>query len=388
MNTVPVYLDNNATTRIAPRALEAMMPYLTDVYANPSSVHRLGHQAAAAVEHAREQVAAMLGARPSEIIFTSGGTESNNAALYGLAAARPAKRHIVATAVEHHALLEPLARLEREGYRVTRLAVDAGGQIDLDELRDALCDDTLLVSAMLANNETGAILPVAEIARVAAERDVFVHTDAVSAAGKLAIDAEQLGVALLSLSAHKFHGPKGAGALYLRRGTPWRPLIVGGAQERDRRGGTQNVPGIIGMGVACELVGAAMAQDAERVRARRDRLAAGITERCPGARIIAADAPRLPNTACVCFPGIEAEALLILLSEAGICVSSGAACSSGSLEPSHVLAAMGIDPAMAHGQIRFSLSHLTTDAEIDHVLDTLPDLLARISTVSTEGTAR
>lgn len=385
MSSTPVYLDNNASTQIDPRVLDAMMPYLTDRYANPSSAHRFGSQVTAAIEQARDQVAALLGARPSEIVFTSGGTESDNAAVFGLAAARPDKRHLIATAVEHHALLEPLTRLEREGYRVTRLAADTNGQIDLDALRDALDDDTVLVSAMLANNETGAILPVAEIARIAAERRVPVHTDAVAAAGKLPIDVEQLGVSLLSISAHKLHGPKGVGVLYLRRGTAWQPLIVGGSQERNRRGGTHNAPGIIGLGAACELAAAAVDTHAERVRTLRDRLETEIVARCPGARVIAANGPRLPNTACICFPGIQAEALLILLSEAGVCVSSGAACSSGSLEPSHVLAAMGIDPTLAHGQIRFSLSRLTTEADIDRTLDVLPGLLAKISAVNAEG---
>lgn len=377
-----VYFDNNATTRLDPRVLDVMMPYLTEDYGNPSSMHHFGAKVAAEIEQARSSVAAMLGARESEIVFTSGGTESNNAALRGVAAARPNRRHIITTTVEHHAVLEPIDRLEQEGYAVTRVGVDAAGHVDLDALRDAIRDDTLLISIMLANNETGVIHPVAEIAKLAAERGVLVHTDAVCAIGKMPTDVVELGVHLLTISTHKFHGPKGCGALFIRRGTPFRAMILGGPQERDRRGGTHNAPALIGMGKACELVRAEADDWNRHVRPLRDRLETEIAARFPIAHVIAADSERVPNTSCICFEGVEAEALLLLLSEAGVCASSGAACSSGSLEPSHVLQAMGIDARIAQGQIRFSLCHWNTDADVDRLLEVLPAMISKVAAIS------
>lgn len=379
------YLDNNASTRVDPRVVDAMLPYFGERYGNPSSLHQFGAGVAADIEQARGAVAGAIGARDSEIVFTSGGTESDNTAIRGLAAARPGKRHIITTAVEHHAILECLESLEQDGYAITRVGVDADGRLDLAALRAAIRDDTLLISAMLANNETGVIFPVAQIAAIARERGVFVHTDAVNALGKMPIDVEKLGVHLLSLSAHKCYGPKGCGALYIRRGTPFRSLIVGGPQERHRRGGTLNAPGIIGLGRACELIASAPPEEHARIRALRDRLEREVVGRCPNVHVIGQGAERLGNTACLCFAGVEAEAVLLLLSQAGLCASSGAACSSGSLEPSHVLKAMGVDPHVAQGQVRFSLGRFSTDAEVDRLIETLPGVLARVAAVGSSA---
>ena len=373
-----VYLDNNATTRPAPEVLAAMQPCLSELYANPASPHRFGSRAAAAVEEARSRVAALLGARESEIVFTSGGTESNNAALRGVFAAQPHRRHLVVSTVEHHALLAPAELLERRGVSVTRIGVDRQGRLDLDALADALRDDTLLVSIMLANNETGVIFPLAEVCRIAHARGALVHTDAVSAIGKIPVNVAELGVDLLSASAHKLHGPKGVGALYIRRGTPFCPLLVGGPHENQRRAGTLNVPGIVGFGAACALA-ADSAGANEQVRRLRDHFERELARRVGDVQIVAADAPRLPNTSCVCFAGLSAEAILLLLSEAGVCVSSGSACSSGSLEPSHVLRAMGLDPHVAQGQIRFSFGRYNTADEVERVLALLPEIVAEVA---------
>jgi len=379
VNDRTTYLDNNATTRIDPRVLEAMWPYLTEQYSNPSSVYYFGAQVAARLEEARGQVGRLIGARDSEIVFTSGGTEANNAALRGVFAARPTKRHLIISAVEHHAILEPAALLEREGVQVTRLGVGQDGRLDLDALADAIRDDTLLISIMLANNETGVIFPLKQVCEVAKSRGVLIHTDAVNAAGKMPVNVDDLGVDLLSLSAHKVHGPKGAGALYIRRGTPHRPLLVGGPQERERRGGTHNVAGIVGFGVACELLCTNERDSMKRVAELRDRLERELTQRFKNAHIMGSRAERVPNTTCACFAGSQAEAILLLLSEAGVCASSGSACSSGSLEPSHVLKAMGIEPDIAQGQIRFSLSRFNTAEDIDRLLEVLPPILEKVA---------
>jgi cysteine desulfurase len=375
------YLDNNATTRLDPRVLEAMMPYLTERYGNPSSLHHFGAQVGADLEAARTRVARLIGARESEIVFTGGGTESGNAALRGLCAARPTKRHLVVSTVEHPAILKVAEVLERDGLEVTRVRVDRDGRLDLDALRDALRDDTLAVSVMLANNETGVIFPLAEVCQIAKARGVLVHTDAVNAVGKIPVDVNGLGVDLLSLSAHKMHGPKGTGALYVRRGTPFRPLLVGGSQERGRRAGTENTPGIVGLGIACEVSAGTETATTEQISALRERLECELTRRFKAAQIIGARTARLRNTTCVCFAGCPAEALLLLLSEAGICASSGSACSSGSLEPSHVLQAMEIPARVAQGQIRFSLSRFNTAEDIDHLLETLPRVLEKVAAV-------
>ena len=376
------YLDNNATTRIDPRVVETMTPYLTEWYGNPSSVHSFGARVAADIEQARGQVAACIGAKESEIVFTSGGTEADNAALRGVAAARPRKKHIIISAVEHHAILETSERMEQDGHEVTQVGVDAAGRLDFDELAAALRDDTLLVSVMLVNNETGVVFPLGEVCRIAHDRGVLVHTDAVNAIGKTDCDVERLGVDLLSLSAHKIHGPKGVGALYIRRGTPFRSLLIGGPQERQRRGGTHNAAGIMALGRACEIMREESTNSHAKIAMLRDRLEREIAERIPTAHVIGCDAERVANTSCICFAGVGAEAVLMLLSEAGVCVSSGAACSSGSLEPSHVLRAMGIDPVIAQGQIRFSLSRFSTDEDVDRLLDVLPRVLDRVAAVN------
>jgi cysteine desulfurase len=377
------YLDNNATTRVDDAVIAAMAPYFSDYYGNPSSLHTFGAQVAAQIESARSSVARLIGARDSEIVFTSGGTEADNAALRGVLAARPNRRHVVLSAVEHHALIELGEAVEREGVAVSWVGVDRDGRLDLDGLSAALRDDTALVAVMLANNETGVVYPLKEVCALAHARGALVHSDAVNAAGKMAIDVEALGVDLLALSAHKVYGPKGVGALYIRRGTAFRPLQIGGPQERHRRGGTHNVPGIIGLGAACDLLVSHLerGQETARVEALRGALEAGLKERFVDSEIVGAGAPRLPNTTCVCFPGVEAEALLLLLSEARICASSGAACSSGSLEPSHVLKATGIPPEIAQGQIRFSLGRYNTEADVSRLLEVLPDLVAKVAAV-------
>ncbi|MEP0846802.1 MAG: aminotransferase class V-fold PLP-dependent enzyme [Phycisphaerae bacterium] len=375
----PTYLDNNATTRVDPRVLDSMLPYLRERYGNPSSSHQFGAQVAAEIEHARAQVAGLMGARAREIIFTSGGTESNNAALRGVLAARPNKRHVVMSAVEHHSVLEVGEALEREGIAVTHVPVDGEGRLDLDALRDALRDDTALVSVMLANNETGVLSPVQEVCRLAGARGVPVHTDAVNAIGKVDVNVEALGVSLLSLSAHKIYGPKGVGALYVRRGVAFRATQLGGPQEQHRRGGTLNAPGIIGIGAACELLAGAERGSTARIRALRDRLEREVLRRFDNARAVGAAAERTPNTSCICFAGVSAEPVLLLLSEAGVCVSSGAACSSGSLEPSHVLRAMGIPAEVAQGQVRFSLGRFNTDRDVDRLLEVLPGVLDKVA---------
>ncbi|MEW6197072.1 MAG: aminotransferase class V-fold PLP-dependent enzyme [Planctomycetota bacterium] len=378
MSTTITYLDNNATTRPDERVVATMLPLLTERWGNPSSAHHFGAQVAAEIEDARRRVAALIGARDSEIIFTSGGTESDNAALRGVLAAQPDKRHLVISAVEHHAIFETAERLEHEGVAVTRLGVDGDGRLDLAELERALRPDTGLISIMLANNETGVIFPLREISRIAAARGVPVHTDAVNALGKVPIHVEELGVALLSLSSHKVYGPKGVGALYLRRGTPFLPWQTGGAQERQRRGGTLNAPGIVGLGMACELLRQHAAEDNRRIAELRQRLETELMRRFPNVHIIGAGAERLPNTTCACFAGLPSEALLILLSEAGVCVSSGSACTSGSLELSHVLAAMHVAPEVGQGQIRFSLGRFTTDADLDRLFEVLPRIVAKV----------
>lgn len=376
-----VYLDNNATTRPDPRVIEAMLPFLTERYGNPASLHHFGASVTPEMETARGWVARAIGARDSEIVFTSGGTESNNLALRGVLTARPAKRHVVISTVEHHAILEPAAALEREGVSLSRIVVDGDGRLDLTALDAAIRSDTALVSIMLVNNETGIISPIREVSEIVRRRGTLLHCDAVNAFGKLPINVESLGADLLSLSAHKIHGPKGCGALYIRRGTPLRPLIAGGPQERQLRGGTSNVASIVGFGKACELFGGA-GDYASVVGPLRDRLEGGITQTFEIALVAGHSAPRVANTSCVCFAGINAEPVILLLSEAGICVSSGAACSSGSLEPSHVIAAMGIDPRIAQGQVRFSLSRLTTESEIDRVLAMLPRIIEKVAAVT------
>jgi cysteine desulfurase len=373
------YLDNNATTRVDPRVLEAMLPFFCDEYGNPSSAHQFGARVAGRIEEARTQVARLIGARETEIVFTSGGTEADNLALRGVLAARPSKRHVVISAVEHHAIFEPCELFEREGYEVTSVSVDREGRLDLEQLAASIRDDTAIISIMLANNETGVIFPVREVAAIGAKHGVPVHTDAVNALGKIRVNVEELGVNLLSLSSHKIYGPKGVGALYVRRGTPLRPMMIGGSQERKRRGGTSNAPGIVGLGAACQILHESGEAGMEQVRVLRDRLESELKRRFADVVLLGAGAERLPNTCCACFAGLSSEPLLLLLSENGICVSSGAACSSGSLEPSRVVLAMGIEPHVGQGQVRFSLGRFNTTADIDRLFEVLPGVVEKVA---------
>jgi len=377
-----IYLDNNATTRPLDEVVEAMLPFLRDEYANPSSIHQFGQRIRHRVEVAREQVAGLIHAQPREIVFTSCGTESINLAIRGILNARPERRHVITSAVEHSAVRKLCARLAQEGYEVDALGVDGEGRLEPAELESRIRDDTALVSLMHANNETGVLFPIQAIAELCAAREVPLHVDAVQSAGKVPIDVNTLPVTLLSLSGHKLHGPKGVGALYVRRRTRLVPLLIGGRQERDTRGGTENVAGIIGMGVACEAAGHRPDEERQRVARLRDRLQQGICDAISTAHVIGGAAERVYNTTNIAFEGLEAEAILILLSEAGVCASSGSACSSGSLEPSHVLEAMGVDPRIGHGAIRFSLSPFNTEHEIDEVVGLMPTLLSRLASLS------
>jgi cysteine desulfurase len=379
-----VYLDNNATTKPAPEVVEAMLPYLTEWYGNPSSVHRFGQRARQAIDEARGQIAALIHCAESELLFTSGGTESINAAIRGLVAARAPRKRIVISSVEHSATRELCAQLEREGAEVVPIPVDVRGAMDLDELKNAVTVETALVSIMWANNETGVLFPVERIAEICRSAKVPFHCDGTQAVGKIPVEVMAGRFDAMSFASHKFHGPKGIGALYIRRGLRIRPLIIGGPQERDRRGGTENVPGIVGMGKAAELA-AANLPSMSGVAEMRDRLEAGILSRIASATVNGRTDERIPNTTNIGFAQLEAEAILLLLSERGICASAGAACSSGSLEPSHVLKAMHIDEKIAHGAIRFSLSRYTVDAEIDRTLSVLPGIVERLQAVLPVG---
>lgn len=378
MPDAAIYLDNNATTRVDERVVAAMLPCFTELYGNPSSGHRFGGAIAARVAAARTSVARLIGARDSEIVFTSGGTEADNAALRGVLAANPRRRHLVVSAVEHHAILDLAEVLRGEGVEVTVVGVDRDGRLDLATLERTVRDDTALVSIMLANNETGAVLPVREVCEIATRRGIPVHTDAVNALGKTPLDVESLGVSLLSLSAHKVYGPKGVGALYLRQGTAFRAWMVGGHQESDRRGGTHNAAGIVGFGVACDILRAEGDTLRAHLRHLHTRVETELTRRFPEALIVGAGAERLVNTTCVCFPDASAEAILLLLSEQGVYLSSGAACASGALEPSHVLRAMGVERRFALGQIRISLGRYNTESDVGRLFELLPDAIARV----------
>jgi cysteine desulfurase len=379
-----VYLDNNATTKLDPEVVEAMMPYLTEWYGNPSSVHRFGQRSRKGIDTARGQVAAMIGAAEGEIAFGGGGTEVINWAIRGLLAARGPRKKIVTSVVEHSATRELCKQLAREGAEVVEIAVDQKGAIDLDALKGAIDEQTALVSVLLANNETGVIFPVGEIAQLCKAQRVPFHCDGTQAVGKIAVNVKELGVDAMSFAPHKFHGPKGIGVLYARRGVRVRPLIIGGPQENSRRGGTENVPGIVGTGKACELAGQHLSE-MERVKGMRDRLEAGILELIDQTFVNGDPEKRVPNTTNLSFARLEAEAILLLLSEQGVCASAGAACSSGSLEPSHVLKAMNLDPKIAHGAIRFSLSRFTSEAEIDRALELLPPIIRKLRAVLPVG---
>jgi cysteine desulfurase len=382
-----IYFDNNATTRLAPEALEAMLPYLTDLYGNPSSIHRFGGGVARKIQEAREQMAALVGARdPIEVVFTSCGTEADNAAIHGVLEAHPEKRHIVTTRVEHPAVSNLFQRLEKRGYRVSWLGVGPDGTLDLNELDGALSDDTALVSVMTANNETGVVFPIDAIGEIVKRRGIAFHTDAVQAAGKVALDLKKIGVDLAAVSGHKFHGPKGVGALYVKRGISFHPFLVGGHQERNRRGGTENVAGIIGMGKAAELALKRLDEENARVRGLRDQLERTLEE--IGCRVNGHREKRLPNTLNVSFEHLEGEAILVLLDEYGICASTGSACTAGSVEPSHVLRAMNVPSEWIQGAVRFSLSRDNTDEEVRFVGEKIPQIVQRLREFSVLGKLR
>jgi len=377
-----IYFDNNATTKVADEVWEQMQPYFRTLYGNPSSMHTFGGQVGLKVREAREHVARLLACDPSEIVFTSCGTESDSTAIHGTLAAVPHKRKVITSRVEHPAVLAVCRELESHGYTVVELGVDKLGRLDLDELDDQLDDDTALVTIMYANNETGVIFPIERIAEMVTSRGITFHTDAVQIVGKMPLNLAKSRINLLSLSGHKLHAPKGVGVLYVRKGTRIAPFMLGGHQEGGRRAGTENVPGIVGLGKACELALAQMDDENTRVRGLRDRLEREILESCPDSRVNGDVESRLPNTTNISFEYIEGEAILLLLDRYGICASSGSACTSGSLEPSHVLRAMGVPFTAAHGSIRFSLSRYNTQEEVDFTIEKMPEIISRLRELS------
>jgi cysteine desulfurase len=384
-----IYLDYNATTPCDPRVVEAMLPFFREHFGNPSSLHRFGQEARQAVEKARSVIARSIGARDEEIVFTSGGTESNNLAIRGVAQAlRKKGNHLVTSSIEHHAVLNVFRALEKEGFAVTYLPVDREGLVHPEDLKKALRPETILVSIMHANNETGVIEPIEELSRIVREHGAVFHTDAVQTVGKVPIQVDDLGVDLLSASAHKFYGPKGVGFLYIRKGTRLVPQILGGHHERGRRAGTENVPGIVGMAKALEIAQDEMHEEARRVGTLRDRLEEELQARIPDIVIVSHRAPRLYNTSLVLVEYVEGESLLLNLDFEGICVSSGSACTSSSLEPSHVLLACGYPHALAHGSIRFSLGKWTTEEEISRVVTVFPGIVEKLRAISPFGKVR
>lgn len=380
-----IYFDNNATTKVDEAVFEEMRPYFCELYGNPSSMHYFGGQVQSKVSEGRKRVADLLGASTDEIIFTACGTESDNTAIRSALEVLPDRKHIITSRVEHPAVLTQCRNLAALGYRVTEIGVDGAGRLNMDEYKQTIDGDTAVVSLMWANNETGVIFPVEEAAAIAHTRGALFHTDAVQAVGKVPINLAESEIDMLSLSGHKLHAPKGVGALYVRRGTPYRPLLVGGHQEKSRRAGTENAAAIIAMGKACQLAAENMAVENSTVKAMRDRLENSLMEIIPNAQINGGGAERLPNTTSIAFEFVEGEAILLLLSELGICASSGSACTSGSLEPSHVLRAMGVPFTCAHGSIRFSLSRYTTDSEVDRVIQELPPIVKRLREMSPFG---
>jgi cysteine desulfurase len=375
-----VYLDNNATTPLLPEVFEAMRPYFTEKFGNASSIHQQGQQARSAVEHARESVAELLNCRAAEVVFTSGGTEGDNLALFGLV--QPGD-HVIASAIEHHAVLNTCGRLEQMGCSVTYLPVDGRSRVDLDDVRRALRPETKLISIMMANNETGVLQPVNEIGKLAAEADVYFHTDAVQAAGKVPLDVKEIGCDLLTISAHKFHGPQGAGALFVRKGTLLQPLLYGGRHERSRRAGTENLAGIVGLGKAAEIARLGFTDGGvERLATFRDQLEASILARIEHVAVNGGGATRVPNTTNISFDCIEGEAMVIGLDLKGLAVSTGAACSSGAIEPSHVLTAMGLTADRARGSIRFSLGKQNTEQDVEFALQLVPEVVGRLREIS------
>jgi len=377
-----VYADNNATTKVAPEVLEVMLPYFSEYYGNPSSMHFFGGQVQKKVDEARAKVADFLGADPSEIVFTSCGTESDNAAILGTLDSYLEKRHLITTRVEHPAVGNVSTYLGRKGYRITELSVDREGCLDLDELKESLTDETALVTIMYANNETGVIFPIEEIGDIVKAKGIPFHTDAVQAAGKIPLNLKKSKLDMLSISGHKLHAPKGIGVLYIRKGTRFSPFLIGGHQEKGRRGGTENVPYIIGLGKACELAKKHLDKENIKVIVLRDYLEAKILEKIPNTLVNGDRVHRLPNTLSVSFEYVEGESILLLLSDLGICASSGSACASGSLEPSHVLRAMGVPFTAAHGSIRFSLSIYSTKEEMDYIIEHLPPIIQRLRDIS------
>jgi len=377
-----VYLDNNATTMVAPEVIEEMLPYLRDYYGNPSSMHTFGGQVGRRITEARQKIASLLGADLDEIIITSCGTESDNTAIMSALANNPGKNHIITSRVEHPAVKVLCEHLAQKGFRVTFVPVDSEGRLDMDAYEASLTPDTAVVSIMWANNETGVIFPVEHAARLAHEKGILFHTDAVQAVGKIPVNMKQNAIDMLSLSGHKLHAPKGVAVLYVRRGTKFSPFLIGGHQEKGRRGGTENVPSIVGLGKACELAAANMEKENTYVRDLRDRLEKELCAAIPNCKINGTTEERLPNTLNISFEFIEGESILLLMDQFGICASSGSACTSGSLQPSHVLRAMGVPYTMAHGSIRFSLSVYNTPEDIDLVIRELPSIIERLRVLS------
>jgi cysteine desulfurase len=377
-----IYVDNNATTQVAPEVLEEMLPYFNEYYGNPSSMHTFGGMVEHKIVEARERLAGLLGASPDEIIFTSCGTESDSTAIRAAILSNPDKKHILTSRVEHPAVKNLFEYMSKNGYRVTFVPVDRKGRLDLDYLYKNLSEDTAIVSIMWANNESGVIFPIEEIGTVLKEKGIVFHTDAVQVVGKIPIDLKNVDVDMLSLSGHKFHGPKGVGALYVRKGTKYSPFLIGGHQEKGRRGGTENVASIIGLGKASELAAANLTDKNIRVKRLRDKLETELVNRIPNAIVNGDRENRLPNTTSIAFEYVEGEAILLLMDEYGICASSGSACTSGSLEPSHVLRAMGVPFTAAHGSIRFSLSIYNTEEEIDFIIEKLPPIIERLRELS------
>jgi cysteine desulfurase len=378
----PIYVDNNATTRVAPEVVEAMMPFFGELYGNPSSMHTFGGKVGFEIKSAREKIANLIGASPEEIVFTSCGTESDSTAIWAALRSNPEKRHVITTRVEHPAVKNMGEVLSTRGYHVTFVPVDKNGNLDLDYLYENLTDDTAIASIMWANNETGVVFPIDEIAQKIRERGIVFHTDAVQAAGKIPVDVRDTPVDMLSLSGHKIYAPKGVGVLYVRKGTKFSPFLVGGHQEHGRRGGTENVASIIGLGKAAEMVAQHVKSDMQRVAQLRDKLETELISRVPHAIINGDREYRLPNTTSIAFEYVEGESILLMMDEFGICASSGSACTSGSLEPSHVLRAMGVPFTAAHGSIRFSLSTYNTEEEIDFIVEKLPPIIERLRSMS------
>ncbi|MGA2679568.1 MAG: cysteine desulfurase NifS [Sedimentisphaerales bacterium] len=377
-----IYFDNNATTKVADEVLEEIKPYFCDLYGNPSSMHTFGGQVGIKIREAREKTAALLGCDPGEIIFTGCGTESDNTAIKGTLAAHPNRRKVITTRVEHPAVLSVCRDLENQGYTVVELSVDKKGRLDLSELESHLDDNTAIVTIMFANNETGVVFPVEKIAEMVKSKGIVFHTDAVQAVGKIPINLAKSNIDLFSLSGHKLHAPKGVGILYVRKGTRLAPFMLGGHQEGGRRAGTENVPGIIGLGRACELAMRNFDQENKKVKSLRDKLEKGILAKCPDCMVNGDTESRLPNTSNISFELIEGEAILLMLDRFGICASSGSACTSGSLEPSHVLRAMGVPFTAAHGSIRFSLSRYNTEEEVNYTIEKIPPIIARLRELS------